>query len=335
MTWDFLNVFIPSQHQDSPRTAKAYADALTVFRRYLTDIQGIRIEKFEFKDLTYDFLLDYRIYLEKKGYKPSTVNHRLTVITAYMKYAAFRQSEIYQIYMGASEVPYVTVPSRIRETIEREDEIKALLSAPGTSKTGIRDQAILVILYDTAIRADELISLSLKDVNLSAEEPYLRIHGKGDKERIVPVSEKSIPLIRQYIGLFHPDGKDLSRPFIYTVIKGKLGRMSERNLERIIDKYGRIVKEKYPDFPDKVSPHMLRRTRGTGWNQSGVPIETIAVILGHSDVKTTRRAYAKPSVEMLRREMSKGSITSIIQHADDDKPLWKDDEELARLCGVR
>lgn len=243
MTWDFLNVFIPSQHQDSPLTAKAYADALTVFRRYLTDICQIPIEKFEFKDLTYEFLLDYRIYLEKKGYKPSTINHRLTVITAYMKYAASRRNEIYQIYMEAAEVPYVTVPSRIREIIEGEDEIKALLSAPGTSRTGIRDQVILVILYDTAIRADELISLSLKDVNLSADEPYLRIHGKGDKERIVPVTEKSVPLITQYIELFHPDAKDKARPFVYTVIKGRLGRMSERNLERIIDKYGRMVKE--------------------------------------------------------------------------------------------
>lgn len=85
--------------------------------------------------------------------------------------------------MNISEVPYVTVPSRIREIIEDKDAIRDLLAAPGASMKGVRDQVILVLLYDTAIRADELISLNLSDVNASADEPYLRIHGKGDKEK--------------------------------------------------------------------------------------------------------------------------------------------------------
>ncbi len=75
MTWDYLNVFLPSQHQDSQKTVKAYTDGLTVFRRYLTDNRLVSIERFRFEDLTYDFILDYRIFLEEKGYKPNTINH--------------------------------------------------------------------------------------------------------------------------------------------------------------------------------------------------------------------------------------------------------------------
>ena len=86
MTWNFLNVFLPSQHQDSPETAKSYEDALTIFRRYITDKRNISIERFRFIDLTYDFLLDYREFLTAEGYKPNTINHRLAVIMAYMKY---------------------------------------------------------------------------------------------------------------------------------------------------------------------------------------------------------------------------------------------------------
>lgn len=78
---------------------------------------------------------------------------------------------------------------------------------------------------------------------------------------------------------------------------------------------------------------MLRRTRASGWYRDDVPIETIAVILGHADSKTTRKSYAKPSVEMLRKEMAKG------YSPDTEKPeeemLWTGDEELARLCGIR
>ncbi len=118
-----------------------------------------------------------------------------------------------------------------------------LLCAPGTSKIGIRDQVILVVLYDTAIRADELIQLNFTDVNISSAEPYLCIHGKGDKERIVPLSEQTVPLLNQYIGLYHPDGPDKKVPFIYTVIRGNKGHMSERNVERIVKKYGDIVRK--------------------------------------------------------------------------------------------
>lgn len=333
MTWDYLNVFLPAQHQNSPKTAKSYEDGLTIFRRYVTDVRMVPMEKFRFEDLTYEFVLDYRVYLVGKGYKASTVNHRLAVISAYMKYAATKRTSLYQIYLSISEVPYVTVPSRIREVIDDKDAIRKLLAAPGPSAKGIRDQMILVLLYDTAIRAEELIRLDLSDVNISADEPYIRVRGKGDKERIVAFSEKAVPLVRQYIPLFHKDLMARSTPFIYTVLKGSVCRMSERNVERIVKKYADIIRKENPDIPESVYPHMLRRTRANGWYRDGVPIETIAVVLGHSDTKTTRKSYASPSVEMLRKQMEAG--TDAEPDVSEEKPLWKNDSDLARLCGIR
>lgn len=336
MTWDYLNVFLPSQNQDSSKTIKSYADGLTIFRRYLSNECSISIEKFCFTELTYDFMLDYRIFLERKGYKPNTINHRLAVIAAYMKYAALRKTDLMQIYMNISEVPYATVPTRIRDIIEDEDAIALLLSAPGPSKRGIRDQVILVILYDTAIRIEELIELKFTDVNLSNKDAYfLRIHGKGNKERIVALSEKTVQLIKQYISLYHPNQSTKEHPFIYTTIKGKTDCMSERNVERIVKKYGDKVRKERPDIPLQIYPHMLRRTRASGWYRDHVPIETIAVILGHADTKTTRKSYAKPSVEMLRKEMEKGNPPELSLDKREEQPLWTNDEELALLCGIR
>ncbi len=332
LAWDYLNVYLPSQHQDSPHTAKVYADALTIFRRYLFECRGISMEKFFFKDLTYDFLLDYRIFLEERGYKPNTVNHRITVLIAYMHYAALRRPELIQLYMNVSDVPYVTVPSKVREIIEDRDALAMFLAAPGQSRIGIRDRMVLVMLYDTAIRADELISLNLSDVNIANDEPYIRVHGKGDKERLVALTKQSVPLIRQYLSLYHQQ-PIRNRPFVYTVIKGQISKMSERNVERIVQKYGDMVKKNYPNFPSRVYPHMLRRTRATGWYRDGVPIETIAVILGHSSTQTTRKSYARPSVDMLRQEMEKGVLVDTSM--EEEVPLWCNDEELARLCGIR
>ena len=335
MTWDYLNIFLPSQHQDSPLTTKSYEDGLTIFRRYITDVRKLSIENFRFSDLTYDFMLDYREYLSTEGYKPNTINHRLAVVMAYMKYVASRRADMTQFYLNIMVVPYVTVPSRIREIIEDKNTIAKLLSAPRPSKKGIRDQVVLVLLYDTAIRADELLGLNLQDINISVDMPYIRVHGKGDKERIVALSEKVVPLIQQYTSLYHRDLRKRSTPFIYTETKGTIFRMSERNVERIVKKYADIVRKENPDMPMKVYPHMLRRTRASGWYRDGVPIETIAVILGHADAKTTRKSYASPSVEMLRSSMASGTEAEPDFSDSEETPMWKNESELARLCGIR
>ncbi|MBP3896270.1 MAG: tyrosine-type recombinase/integrase, partial [Mogibacterium sp.] len=107
------------------------------------------------------------------------------------------------------------------------------------------------------------------DVQIDVEAPYLLVHGKGNKERTVPISKATIPLIRQYLLEFHDldqlGGKGaVGRPFIYTTMHGGQHRMSERNVERILKKYGDIVRKDHPDLPTTIYPHMLRRTRGTG-----------------------------------------------------------------------
>lgn len=331
MTWDYLNIFLPSQNQKSNKTVKAYCDALTIFRRYVSEECKLSIEEFEFEKLTYDFILDYRIFLENKGYKPKTVNHRISVIAAYIKYVAMKKTELMQIYLNVSEVPYVKETQEIKEIIENPEALQVLLSSPKPSKIGIRDQIIMTILYDSAIRADELINLDLLDVNINNDVPYLRIYGKGSKERIVPISENTVLLIQNYIRIYHASGR--SSPFIYTIINGRKNRMSERNIERILEKYGDIVRKIYSDIPARIHPHMLRRTRATGWYRDGVPIETIAVLLGHSNIQTTRKSYAKPSAEMLKSELSK-SDTPLIEELS-EKTLWENDDELARLCGLR
>ena len=331
MTWDYLNIFLPSQNQKSNKTVKAYCDALTIFRRYVSEECKLSIGEFEFEKLTYDFILDYRIFLENKGYKPKTVNHRISVIAAYIKYVAMKKTELMQIYLNVSEVPYVKETQEIKEIIENPEALQMLLSSPKPSKIGIRDQIIMTILYDSAIRADELINLDLLDVNINNDVPYLRIYGKGSKERIVPISENTVLLIQNYIRIYHASGR--SSPFIYTIINGRKNRMSERNIERILEKYGDIVRKIYSDIPARIHPHMLRRTRATGWYRDGVPIETIAVLLGHSNIQTTRKSYAKPSAEMLKSEISK-SDTPLIEELS-EKTLWENDDELARLCGLR
>lgn len=333
MTSEYLCKYLPNRHSGNQNTVKAYTDALTIFRRYITDVSDKQMEKFQFTDLTYDLLLDYRDYLSSK-YKPRTVNHRLIAIVAYMKFVASKRVEYTQVYLNILDVPLVNIPSKIKEMIDEKETLSKLLDAPKSSKKGIRDRAILVLIYDAAIRVSELLLLNFGDVNIDADEPYIRVHGKGDKDRIVGLSSKTIPILQQYMNLYHKFRRERDFPFIYTIIKEKVGRMSARNVERIVEKYGDIVREDDSKIPDNVYPHMLRRTRATGWYRDGVPIDTIAVILGHSNTSTTRKSYASPSLKMLRENMDSG-IDVIPNTPESEEPLWKNDEDLAHLCGLR
>jgi len=101
---------------------------------------------------------------------------------------------------------------------------------------------ILSLLFDTAIRADELIHLDIRDINIKSEVPFVFIHGKGNKERAVPITKEAIRLVEAYMTEYHNKRKDYDHPFVYTVIHGESHRMSERNLERIVKKYADIVR---------------------------------------------------------------------------------------------
>lgn len=334
MTRDYLEKYVP-QNYDSRKTVQSYKDGLTVFRRYVRDEKGLSVKKFTFDDCTFEFILDYRNWLlESQRRAASTVNHRLAVIRSYLGYAAARDISLQQVQLSIEEVPFLKVPKQIRPIIEERDALKALLDAPPNTHTGVRDTMILSLLFDTAIRADELLHLDLRDINIKAEVPFVFIHGKGNKERAVPATKETIRLVEAYIMEYHNKRVDYDHPFVYTVIHGETHRMSERNLERIVKKYADTVRKEFPSLPERIYPHLLRRTRATGLYRDGVDIELIASTLGHASIQTTKDHYAYPSLEQKRAALEKGQIGTL--SSSDEEQEWPDDEnELAKLCGLR
>ena len=106
--------------------------------------------------------------------------------------------------------------------------------------------------------------------------------------------------------------------------------MSAGNIERLIQKYADMAREKSSSIPEKVYPHMLRRSRATHLYRNGVELELVSRILGHSSTETTR-IYATPSLEMIRKAME-----SVETPDTEETPLWLgNEEEMARLCGLR
>lgn len=333
LTRDFLEIYLP-QDTPSEKTIKTYRDALTVFRRYVNKEKGYSVKNFTFNQCTFDLVLDYRNWLiDTENRQRSTVNNRIAAIKAYLRYAAAKDITLQQIFLNVSEVPFLRLAKKVQPIIEETEILKALLDAPPNTKTGCRDTLILSLLYDTMIRADELLKLNLEDVKLNSTTPYLMIHGKGNKERIVPISKEVIPLIDSYMHEYHEnEPNEAGIPFIYTIQHDNRYHMSERNLERIVKKYADIIRKDYPALPQSISPHTFRRTRGTGLYRDGVAIEAIATIMGHSSIQTTKDHYAFPSLEQKRNVVESGDGFVVIK----EEKEWPDDEdELAKLCGLR
>lgn len=183
-TWNFLNIYLVSQAGRSPATAESYRDSLTVFKNYLTGELGRSISIFKFSDCTKECIYGYREYLLNKGVKPSTVNVRVAAIRSYLNYAADMDVSVQSIALAISRIsPCKTITKE--NPILTEDALTALLAAPPHTRTGIRDRAILVLLYDTAVRISELLNIKLCDIVLDKRYPYVFITGKGNKERTI------------------------------------------------------------------------------------------------------------------------------------------------------
>jgi len=331
MTFEFLDIYMASQMGKSPDTVKSYRDALTVFRKYLLHECKIPIAKFTFEACTRDLILEFMEYLKKRGNKPGTRNQRLTVIKTYLWFAADKDITLQSIALLISRVHAAKNPASEKPIIT-EQALTLLLQKPDNSRIGIRDRTIMILLYDSAIRLAEILSLKVADVCLDRSDPYIRVMGKGHRERVVAITEQTLDHVLHYLKIYHSEKCPNTELLFYTTIKGQTGMMSEGNVERFVRQYGDQIKAECPETPERVHPHMLRRTRATNLYHDGVELELVSRVLGHAKLETTR-IYAKPSLDMMRIALESNAPPSV----QNEKPLWGNasEDEMARMCGLR
>ncbi len=326
---DFLTVYIPKQQNGAQNTASTYKCGMKTFRAYVNDTMGIHTNKFKFSDCTYDFLLDYRNYLhDVKHMAESTCNNKLAAIKSYMNYAAARDVSLQQFAFVIDKVPFYREPKKQQPIIENTDSLAAVLAMPRNTHKGLRDKLMMSILYDSAIRVEELVTIRIRDITLGDGFVKFKILGKGNKERISVLDEKTAALVRQYLTEFHPY-MNPNDYLIYTTIKGNRGPMTIRNVQKTVKKYADQARKEH-ELPPKVSPHTLRRTRGTMLYRDGVPLEAISRMLGHASTQTTRDHYTVPSLEQMRELAAKRNDV-----VPEEEPIWPDDEdEMSKILGL-
>jgi integrase/recombinase XerD len=258
----------------SSNTVSAYKRDLVKF-----DAFG-RKRKLSLEAISRDDLVDFLAGLYRQKLESRTVARQLVTLRNFFRFA--------QIQELISVDPSINLESpKIRRTLPgylRLEEIERLLEQPDEkTPLGLRDRAMLEVLYSTGLRVSELISLRVSDVDTKVG--CVRCIGKGDKERIVPVGRKALVMVEKYLRAARPrlcgKGKSAGSPALFVNRRGTA--LSRVGVWKILSAYGRRA-----GLRVAIKPHMLRHSFATHLLERGADLRSVQLMLGHADISTTQ-----------------------------------------------
>jgi len=285
---DFL-LYI-KQKNYSAHTRINYAEDL---RQFMEFVNGEGIEEIKNIDLT--LIRRYLAAMKDKDYSRSTIMRKTSSLRSFFKFLTRR---------GILEQnPFLILHRMKREKKLPQflyvHEFEELIAAPDSSPKGLRDKAILEVLYGAGIRVSELVGLNLDDLDLS--RGYLRVFGKGAKERIVPLGSKGCLAVQRYLQeareFFFRKNKAMEEKALFLNKRGR--RLSARSIRRLIDDYVRKAA-----LQRRVSPHTLRHSYATHLLEGGADLRAVQELLGHVDISTTQ-IYTHLSRDRVRQVYKK------------------------------
>lgn len=264
--------FLDIERGLAKNTLESYARDLRYFFSFLkqSGTNGIQ-------EITRNDIINYLLYLKNKKRAASTISRNIASIRSFNQFLLKEQV--------ISKDPSSNLESPRQEKklpqILSVSEVDLLLSQPNLSeKTGIRDKAMLEVLYATGIRVSELISLNITDVNM--ETGYIRCRGKGNKERIVPLGKIAIKSTSIYLNKSRTKlVKNDIEEALFLNCHGK--RLTRQGFWKIIKKYSQQAK-----LNRKITPHTLRHSFATHLLDNGADLRSVQEMLGHADISTTQ-----------------------------------------------
>lgn len=280
----------------SAKTIITYMEGLQSFRSYLCDQMEMNIEKIRFCDIDDDTIRRFLKYLIESGHSLSTRNIKLISLKGYIRYCAEKDITLLPLQLKVSKIRTKKVQPKKHNWISLA-QVKCLLEQPSKNRTGIRDRFIMLILFSTGMRLNELLECRIGSIHLCSKDSYIYVKGKGGKDRVIPITRETIDNLKVYLNLFHRNTSN-DDFLIYTIHDGSRHKMSADNVQRIINKYAGMVRKTDSEFP-KLHPHMLRHSYGAVLYRNNMSKAEIAKLLGHEQESTTE-IYVETDVDMLR-----------------------------------
>lgn len=258
----------------SPETGKAYESDLNAFREWLTPSEQKQLDNVERSRFT-GFLMHGR----KQGLKPATMARRLVALKMFFRFLS-AEGKLSSDLTACLDSPKIwrTLPE-----ILSPGQVDQLLNAPDKkSDKGRRDRAMLELMYACGLRVSELVTL--QNSQLHFEDGYLRVFGKGRKERLVPIAKTSAKCVQDYKDHVRPSLLHNESEAGQTVFLSMNGRpLTRARIWQLIREWGTEA-----GLPHGIHPHSLRHSFASHLLSAGAPLRTIQEMLGHADISTTQ-----------------------------------------------
>jgi len=285
--------YIRSQRGYSEHTVRNYRTDLTGFSDFLSERRGLRGDERAAMEMGEIDYIDIREYLGSLfgKYNRTTIARRLSAIRSFFY---FLERDGLSDGNPAADISAPKQGKYIPAYLPIDDMFKLLKGPDRTTPSGLRDLAIIEVLYSCGIRVAELAGLNMSDIDF--DQRLVRVIGKGDKERIVPIGRKALKSVKDYLEAIIPWRKKIQSSETKSVpifINYRGGRLSTRSIGSIIKKYVREC-----GLMANITPHSLRHTFATHLLDGGADLRSVQELLGHVSLSTTQK-YTHVSLDKL------------------------------------
>lgn len=305
-------------------TFNNYQYSLSVFFSFLDirgakSLQGLRVCFFT-EEILDDF---YRWLLQTR--KVASSNTLFANIRGLLKRISKRDLTFVNLYQNALSIKTSRAQKTYVDIID-DDDLKAILDAPGmASEVGIRYSCMFYLLATSGLRINEVLSIKIDDLMIVPPNPYVKVVGKGERRRTVPIANQIVSVLVEYLRRWHGECPKQDAYLFYSPRFGEMEKASRAGVHKQLKIYAKkaIGDEK----AQMVHLHQFRHTAASKWFENGINYPQVSKILGHADLRVTKK-YVKISKQIVFENIKKGSLcaTSITKKRNNRTKLsWIED----------
>ena len=290
----FLVDYLPRRRGYSPNTVASYRDAFVLLLSWFAAERGIPAERLAMSDLGGAAASDFVGWMrDSRGSSPGTCNNRLAAVKSFARFVQYEAPEHISACRDILRTPQLKAPRREMQWLSLQ-AVTALVEA--ASARGVRDLALVSLLYDCGARASELCGMSVGSLFLGAPSSATVV-GKGRKGRAIPLS----PQVAKIAGDYTKACRAAAGPGDPLFVNRSGRAIGRAGVAYVVDACARVANESHPDLvPPHVHPHSLRHSKAMHLLEAGVNLVYIRDFLGHESVVTTE-VYAKANTEAKRK----------------------------------
>lgn len=317
----YFSKHLKLERKFSINTYDTYLTVLKQFINYLSDELKIKRHELSLYDFNKKNIMTFLDYVERSlKCSSKTRNHKLTIINSFLEYAQSINPVYIDLYLSSKSIKMKKVPKKKMDFMTVE-EMKAFFKCIDLRyRSGYKHYIMLTVLYETGARVSELINMEVSDIFFN-KDPYIKIVGKGNRERLVYINDSVVSMIKEYMKKFK-----IKSGFLF--LNHSNEKFTRYGVNKIVNKYYEKAKKKCPTLNNKtITPHTFRHSKAVHFLQNGTALPIIQRFLGHSNIQTTEIYLDITNDVVIEAVKLAADVLSI----NKEQTLWSGDEALIEL----